>query len=96
MEGLLSRMFFSKSKGKDKAISTIENLSQGKVNREYVITNIKSNDEEMEKFLFSLGCYEGEIVTLVSILGDTYVIKIKDGRYSIDKQLASAISVKNI
>ena len=53
-------------------------------------------DEEMEKFLFSLGCYEGEIVTLVSILGDTYVIKIKDGRYSIDKQLATAISVKNI
>jgi Fe2+ transport system protein FeoA len=50
----------------------------------------------MEKFLFSLGCYEGEIVTLVSILGDTYVIKIKDGRYSIDKQLATAISVKNI
>lgn len=96
MEGLLSRMFFSKSKGKDKTMSAIENLSQGKVNKEYIITDVKSNDEEMEKFLFSLGCYEGEIVTLVSILGDTYVIKIKDGRYSIDKQLASAIIVKNI
>lgn len=96
MEGLLSRMFFSKSKGKDKTMSAIENLRQGKVNKEYIITDVKSNDEEMEKFLFSLGCYEGEIVTLVSILGDTYVIKIKDGRYSIDKQLASAISVKNI
>lgn len=96
MEGLLSRMFFSKSKGKDKTMSAIENLSQGKINKEYVITDVKSNDEEMEKFLFSLGCYEGEVVTLVSILGDTYVIKIKDGRYSIDKQLASAISVKNI
>ena len=96
MEGLLSRMFFSKSKGKDKTMSAIENLSQGKVNKEYIITDVKSNDEEMEKFLFSLGCYEGEIVTLVSILGDTYVIKIKDGRYSIDKRLASAISVKNI
>ena len=96
MEGLLSRMFFSKSKGKDKTMSTIENLTQGKVNKQYIITNVKSNDEEMEKFLFSLGCYEGEIVTLVSILGDTYVIKIKDGRYSIDKQLAEAISVRNI
>ena len=96
MEGLLSRMFFSKSKGKNKSMSTIENLSQGKVNKEYIITDVKSNDEEMKKFLFSLGCYEGEIVTLVSILGDTYVIKIKDWRYSIDKQLASAISVKNI
>ena len=54
MEGLLSRMFFSKSKGKDKTMSTIENLSQGKVNKEYIITNVKSNDEEMEKFLFSI------------------------------------------
>lgn len=96
MEGLLSRMFFSKSKRKDKTTSTIENLSQGIVNKEYIITDVKSNNEEMKKFLFSLGCYEGEVVTLVSILGDTYVIKIKDGRYSIDKQLASAIMVKNI
>lgn len=96
MEGLLSRMFFSKSSRKDKVISTIENLSQGKVNKEYLITDIKSNDEEMEKFLFSLGCYKDEVVTLISILGDTYVIKIKDGRYSIDKELALSIKVKNI
>ena len=96
MEGILSRMFFSRSKGKEKTSSIVENLSEGKINKEYIITGIKSNDEEMEKFLFSLGCYEGEIVTLVSILGDTYVIKIKDGRYSIDKQLAAAIRVKNI
>lgn len=96
MEGLLSRIFFSKSSRKDKVISTIENLSQGKVNKEYLITDIKSNDEEMEKFLFSLGCYKDEVVTLVSILGDTYVIKIKDGRYSIDKELALSIKVKNI
>ncbi|MGL5379617.1 FeoA family protein [Clostridium sp.] len=96
MEGLLSRIFFSKSSRKDKVISTIENLSQGKVNKEYLITDIKSNDEEMEKFLFSLGCYKDEVVTLVSILGDTYVIKIKDGRYSIDKELALSIKIKNI
>lgn len=96
MEGLLRKMFFSISKGKNESITMIENLSQGKVNKEYIIKDIKSNDEEMEKFLFSLGCYQGEVVTLVSILGDTYVIKIKDGRYSIDKQLASAISVENI
>lgn len=96
MEGLLNRVFFSKIKGKSERVLVIENLSQGKINKEYIITDIKSNDEEMEKFLFSLGCYEGEVVTLVSILGDNYVIKIKDGRYSIDKQLAAAISVKNI
>ncbi len=94
MEGLLSRMFFSK--GKDKTMSILENLSQGKVNKEYIITDIKSNDEEMKKFLFSLGCYQGEVITLISILGDTYIIKIKDGRYSIDKQLATAIRVKSI
>lgn len=96
MEGLLSKMFFSKSKEKNSEVFIIENLSQGKINKEYIITDVKSNDEEMEKFLFSLGCYKEEIITLISILGDTYVIKIKEGRYSIDKQLAEAIKIKNI
>ena len=93
MEGILSRMFFSRSKGKEKTSSIVENLSQGKVNKEYIITGIKSNDEEMEKFLFSLGCYSGEPITLVSRKKAGCVVSIKDGRYSIDNQLASAIVV---
>lgn len=90
--GLLRNLFFNK--GNNVGEMESNNLSRGKINSEYLITDIESDDEETNKFLFSLGCYEGEVLTLISILGDTYVIKIKDGRYSVDKQLAKAIKVK--
>lgn len=60
---------------------------------EYIIQQIRTNDEELTSFLFSLGCYSGEAVTVISRLKGGCVISIKDGRYNIDNQLAEAICV---
>lgn len=68
-------------------------LEQGRINIEYIIKDIKTNDEELKNFLFTLGCYEGELVTLISVLSENYVITIKDARYSIDKDLAEVIII---
>lgn len=96
MEGVLKKSFFSRIREiTDRRIAP-NNLSKGKINREYKITGIKSNDEELKNFLFSLGCYEGEVVTLISVICDNYVINIKDARYSIDKELASSVIVEEI
>ncbi|WP_306345879.1 FeoA family protein [Clostridium sp. BSD9I1] len=71
----------------------VMNLAQGRINTEYTIKDIDTNDEEIKDFLFTLGCYEGESITLISILADNYVITVKDARYSIDKDLAEAIII---
>jgi Fe2+ transport system protein FeoA len=71
----------------------VMNLAQGRINTEYIIKNIDTNDEEIKDFLFTLGCYEGEAVTVISVLAENYVITVKDARYSIDKDLAEAIIV---
>ena len=60
---------------------------------EYKIQQVFTDDEELKSFLFSLGCYSGEPITLVSRKKDGCVVSIKDGRYSIDNQLASAIFI---
>ena len=60
---------------------------------EYRIQQILTDDEELKSFLFSLGCYTGEPITLVSRKNAGCVVSIKDGRYSIDNQLASAILI---
>lgn len=60
---------------------------------EYIIQKIETDDEEMSAFLFSLGCYSGEAVTVVTHLKGGCVVSIKDGRYNIDNQLAEAIYV---
>ena len=60
---------------------------------EYIVQSINTDDEELDAFLFSLGCYSGEPVTVVSRQKGTCVVSIKDGRYSIDNQLAEAIMV---
>ncbi|WP_235777814.1 FeoA family protein [Clostridium culturomicium] len=96
MEGVLKRSFFSRIMGMADRDSVVKNLSQGKINRNYRIEAIKSSDEELTNFLFSLGCYEGEVITLISVICDNYVINIKDARYSIDKELASAVMVEEI
>lgn len=67
------------------------NLANAKINQEYIIKDVRTNDEEVRNFLFTLGCYEGEIVTVLSVLAENYVISVKDARYSIDKDLAEAI-----
>jgi len=69
------------------------NLTQAKINTEYIIKDINTNDKELKDFLFTLGCYEGESVTVISVLGDNYIIAVKDARYSIDKDLAEAIII---
>lgn len=61
--------------------------------KEYMIQKIDTDDEELDAFLFSLGCYTGEPITVVSHLKGGCVVSIKDGRYNIDKQLASAIQI---
>jgi len=68
-------------------------LLQAQEGTEYIITAIDTDDEEMDAFLFSLGCYSGEPITVVSHLRGGCVVSIKDGRYTIDKQLAAAIQI---
>ena len=60
---------------------------------EYIIKDIATGDEELNSFLFSLGCYSGETVTVVSHLRGGCIVSLKDGRYNIDNQLAVAIVV---
>ena len=61
--------------------------------QEYIIQRIETDDEELNSFLFSLGCYSGEPITVVSRRRGSCPIAVKDGRYSIDPQLAAAIIV---
>ena len=68
-------------------------LMEAQEGKEYIVREIATDDEELNAFLFSLGCYSGEPVTVVSRKRRNCVVSIKDGRYSIDNQLASAILV---
>ncbi|MBR2894686.1 MAG: ferrous iron transport protein A [Oscillospiraceae bacterium] len=67
------------------------NLINAQEGKEYIIQRIETDDEEMNSFLFSLGCYSGEPITVVTHRRGGCVVSIKDGRYSIDRQLAEAI-----
>ena len=69
---------------------TLFSAEEGK---EYIIKDILTNDEELNAFLFSLGCYSGEAITVISRLKSSCIVAIKDGRYNVDKQLAEAIIV---
>ena len=69
------------------------NLKKALEGREYLIRQIETQDEELNAFLFSLGCYSGENITVVSHLKGGCIVSIKDGRYNIDNQLAEAIIV---
>jgi Fe2+ transport system protein FeoA len=69
------------------------NLARAAINMPYVIKGVNTTDQNMKDFLFTLGCYEGETVTVISVLAENYVINVKDARYSIDEDLARAILV---
>ena len=69
------------------------NLTKAQVGEEYRIKDIQTDDEELDAFLFSLGCYSGEPITVISHRRGGCVVSIKDGRYNIDKQLAEAILI---
>ncbi len=69
------------------------NLKTAEEGKEYIIRRIETDDEELDAFLFSLGCYSGEPITVVSRRRGGCTVSIKDGRYNIDDQLAEAILV---
>ena len=71
----------------------VSNLLHANIDETYIIKEVKTNDIELKNFLLTLGCYEGELITLISALGENYIIHIKDSRYSIDKELAATIIV---
>jgi len=68
-------------------------LWQAEEGKQYIIKDVVTDDQEMDAFLFSLGCYSGEPITMVSRKRRNCVVSVKDARYSIDHQLAAAIVV---
>ncbi|MFA7637215.1 MAG: FeoA family protein [Monoglobales bacterium] len=68
-------------------------LSEAIPEKEYIIKKIETNDDELNAFLFSLGCYSGEKITVISHLKGGCIVSIKDARYNIDSQLAEAIII---
>ena len=68
-------------------------LRQAEEGKEYVIQRIETDDEELNAFLFSLGCYSGESITVITHRKSGCTVSIKDGRYNIDTQLAEAIII---
>lgn len=69
-------------------------LCEAMIGKDVVVKEVSTNDEELEGFLFSLGCYSGEAITVVSKKRGSYVLSIKDARYNIDEDLARAILVE--
>lgn len=70
------------------------NLREVEEGKEYIVKAILTDDEELDAFLFSLGCYSGEPITVIKHRRSGCVVSIKDGRYNIDKDLASVIEVE--
>ena len=68
-------------------------LWEAETGKEYIIRGLETEDEELNAFLFSLGCYSGEPITVVSRKRSNCVVAIKDGRYNIDNHLAEAILI---
>ncbi len=68
-------------------------LMEAKEGKEYIISGIHTGDEELNRFLFSLGCYSGEAITVISRRRSGCVVAIKDGRYNMDHRLAGAIAI---
>ncbi len=76
-----------------KGVAAAMNLSDAKIGEEYIVRDIAAQDEELKSFLFSLGCYSGEPITVISHIKGGCVVSIKDARYNIDTDLAKAISI---
>lgn len=69
------------------------NLTEANLLEEYIVKDIVTDDEELESFLFSLGCYSGEPITVIDRRRGGCVVSIKDARYNIDNELAKAIYI---
>jgi ferrous iron transport protein A len=72
----------------------VMNLTNAQEGKEYIVSRIDTDDEELDAFLFSLGCYSGEPITVIAHRKHGCVIAVKDGRYNIDTQLAEAIIIE--
>ena len=70
------------------------NLTETIEGKEYIIQSIETDDEELDAFLFSLGCYSGEPITVIAKKKKNCIVSIKEGRYSIDSELARGITVE--
>lgn len=68
-------------------------LKTAKIGKEYIISRIDTKDEELNSFLFSLGCYSGEPITVIARRWGSCTVAIKNGRYNMDSRLAAAIMV---
>ena len=68
-------------------------LRESALGVEYIVSNVATEDDDMDAFLFSLGCFSGEPITVISKKRGSLIVAIKDGRYNIDNQLAEAITV---
>lgn len=71
------------------------NLTKAEEGKEYTIARIETEDQELDSFLFSLGCYSGEPITVISRRRGSCTVSVKDGRYSIDNPLAEAIVIES-
>lgn len=69
------------------------NILDGEKDKNYIVEDI-SGDDEIRNFLFSLGCFEGESIKIIKKMKTNTIVKIKDGRYAIDKELAKIINIK--
>lgn len=69
------------------------NLVDAMIGEEYIVKGIQTEDEELKSFLFSLGCYSGEPITVISHIKGGCLVSIKEARYNIDTDLAKAISI---
>ena len=69
------------------------NLRDAELGKEYIVKALETDDEELDAFLFSLGCYSGEPITVISRQRGGCVVSVKDGRYNIDRDLAEAILI---
>ena len=76
-----------------KKLRDFMSLMDANIGEEYIIKDIVTEDEELNAFLFSLGCYSGEPITVISHIKGGCVVSIKDARYNIDNELAQAISI---
>ena len=78
----------------DKERGGVMKLTEAVSGKRYTVSSIEADDEELLSFLFTLGCYGGEPITVVKTRRDGAVVLIKDGRYNIDKHLADAIVIE--
>jgi ferrous iron transport protein A len=95
---IMNTLFKSKSRIKAGEVKRVngalpENLLNAEVNCQYIIKAIDAKDKEAIDFLFTLGCFPGEEVTVISVLAGNLVICVKDARYCIDEDLAKAILI---